>query len=382
MATPSKIEIEKEALRNFMLHQAKGYEGIEDTLPERHELKEAGFLNSAKQSLMCSKTEQRLYDDYMDNVVNEPERVHASLQLCEILKDVKQCLGLCLVGESGHGKSYTAFSLVREAMKDPNMTVIILSPSTIWRRNFGYIKYVKAGTSVFNPIVPKEEVSLESVPFLRDTIHVNLDKKWIYEKSQWFENLVTSGQHLLFEIKYLNSRRIKSFESVVIQLIYHYQENAIETDPNYKHHFLVILEESQNSFGTYSMNSDDSLSLFTVFTQSRSDANLHFVCIGQRLNDISTKVVERLRLMIGLTLGENSLRKIKSQLPEHLKTRVQELPKRHWIYLDGKSNPEIVVPEFKTEGIPTQCLPFEMPDPLVLECTNNNQGFFKKWFNR
>jgi hypothetical protein len=360
MTTPSKNEIEKEALRNFMQHQVKGYEGIEDILPEKHELKEGGFLDSAKQSLMCSKTEQKVYDDYLDNVVNDPEqRVHSNLALSEILNDIKNHLGVALCAESGHGKSFTAFSLVKEAMKDKDLTVIVLSPSTIWRRNFGAIKFCKVGTQVFNPIVPIDETNLESVPWLRNTIHVNLDKKWTYVKSQWFENLVTSKQHLLFEIKFLNARRIKAFESVVIQLIYHYQENAIETDPNYKHHFLVILEESQNSFGTYSMNSDDSLDLFTVFTQARSDANLHFICIGQRLNDVSTKVVERLRLMIGLTLGENSLRKIKSQLPEHLKNRVQELPQRHWIYLDGKSNPEIVIPEYRKEGDPVQLFPIE-----------------------
>src|SRR3989337_4146016 len=105
------------------------------------------------------------------------------------------------------------------------------------------------------------------------------------------------------------------------------------------------------------MNSDDALDLMTVFTQSRSDANIHYIGIGQRLNDISTKVIERLRPFIGLTLGENSLRKIKSQLPDDLKDRVQQLPKRHWLYLDGKTNPEIVIPEYRKEGKPTQLKP-------------------------
>ena len=50
-------------------------------------------------------------------------------------------------------------------------------------------------------------------------------------------------------------------------------------------------------------------------------------------------------------------RKIKSQLPEHLKERVQQLPKRHWLYLDGKENPEIVIPEYRKEGKPTQLKP-------------------------
>ena len=32
------------------------------------------------------------------------------------------------------------------------------------------------------------------------------------------------------------------------------------------------------------------------------------------------------------------------------KARIQQLPKRHWIYLDGQTNPEIVIPTFKKEG--------------------------------
>ncbi len=97
-------------------------------------------------------------------------------------------------------------------------------------------------------------------------------------------------------------------------------------------------------------------------TQSRSDANIHYIAIGQRLNDISTKVVERLRPLIGLTLGENSLRKIRSQLPENLKSKPQQLKPREWIYLDGKQNPIIMVSEFKKEGCVIQLKP-QLPEP-------------------
>ena len=387
MATPTKKEIADEALRIFMQDQAvKGFPGLANNKPEISELKEEGCFDKAKLSLMASKHESRLYDSFVDSVINDPEqRVHSSLALSEILTDIKNHLGVVICGEAGSGKSYTAFSLVKQAMQDKDLTVIVLSPSTTWRRNFGAIKFVKVGTSVFNPIVPIDETNLESVPWLRNTIHVNLDKRWIYVKSQWFEKLLESKQNLLFEIKYKNSRRTKHFESVVLKFIYDMQEQEIETDPNYKHHFLVVLEESQNSFGTYSMNSDDSLDLFTVFTQARSDANLHFVCIGQRLNDISTKIVERLRPLIGLTLGENSLRKLKAMIPDdETKKRIQSLPQRHWIYLDGKSNPEITIPTYEKEGTPIQCLPFDMPEALTLECVKKRDGFsfMKNWFNR
>jgi len=279
------------------------------------------------------------------------EAVHSDFSLSDVIRDIKEHLGIVLVAEAGHGKSYTAGQIAKEAMEDPETTVIILTPSTIWRRKLWSGNCVKVGTNAFNPIIPTEKAEVESVPFLRDTVHVNLDKKWSYVKSAWLEDLLRSKQNICFEIKYRNGRRIKAFESVVLEFIYDMQEREIDRNPEYKHHYLIVLEEVQNAFGTYSMNADDSLSLFTIFTQSRSDANIHYIAIGQRLNDISAKVVERLRVFCGLTLGENSLRKLKAMMPNpETKKRIQQLPKRHWIYLDGKLNPEIVIPEFRKEG--------------------------------
>jgi len=285
------------------------------------------------------------------------ETVHSDFSLSELIRDIKEHLGLILCAESGHGKSYTTAQIAKTAMLDNDITVIVLSPSTIWRRKLWSKNYVRVGTTAFNPIISSDETEVEVVPFLRDAIHKNFDKKWSYTKSAWLEDLLQSKQQLLFEVKYRNGRRIKAFESVILQQIYEMQEKEIDQNPNYAHHYLIILEEIQNSFGTYSMNSDDALDLMTVFTQSRSDANIHYIGIGQRLNDISTKVIERLRPFIGLTLGENSLRKIKSQLPEDLKDRVQQLPKRQWLYLDGKENPEIIIPEYRKEGAPIQLKP-------------------------
>ena len=299
------------------------------------------------------------------------ERVHSSFTLSAVLDDIKQHLGIVLAAEAGHGKSYCAASIGKQALTDENLTVIVLSPSTIWRRKLWSGEYIKIGTCECNRIIPKEDLKLEAVPYLRDN-NVNLDKKWEYVQNEWFQEFLRSKESLLFEIKYRNGKRIKAFESLVLQRLYEMQESEIDRNPNYNHHYIIILEEIQNSFGTYSMNSDDSLDLMTIFTQSRSDANIHYIGIGQRLNDISTKVIERLRPFVGLTLGENSLRKIKSQLPEHLKDRVQQLPKRHWIYLDGKTNPEIEIAEFKRNGAPIQLKqpiqkqPKEKPKPKTL----------------
>jgi hypothetical protein len=291
------------------------------------------------------------------NILPQNETVDSGFNVSELINDILDHLGIVIIAEAGHGKSFTAFTIAKEAMKNPNITVIIFSPSTIWRRNFGSINCVRVGTPSFNPIVENEKATLEPVPILRDTIFINLDKHWNYARSEWLEKLLQSKRHILFEIKYRNGRRIKAFESVVLQYIYEMQEHRLDVLGDYKQHYLVVFEELQNSFGTYSMNTDDSLDLLTIFTQSRSDANIHYIGIGQRLNDISTKIVERLRPFIGLTLGERSLAKVKAMMPEELRTRIQQLPKRHWIYLNGKENPEIVIPEYKREGKTTYLKP-------------------------
>jgi hypothetical protein len=379
MTTPTKAEIEQRARELYVQEcYRNGTPQLADVNPELSELRESGLLSVAQSELMRNNVRNEV--ETWGNYATETERVHSDFTLSDIIRDIKEHLGIVLCAEAGHGKSFTAFTLAKEAMKDNDTTVIVLSPSTIWRRNFGKINYVKVGTQLFNPILPKDETNVETVPWLRNTVHINLDRKWCYVKSELLNDLLRSKQHLLFEIKYKNGRRIKAFESIVLQYIYELQEAEIDRNPNYQHHYIVILEEIQNSFGTYSMNSDDSLDLMTVFTQSRSDANIHYVGIGQRLNDISTKVIERLRPMVGLTLGENSLRKIRSQLPTELRSRVQELPKRHWLYLDGKTNPEIEIPEYKAEGVPMQAMGrIEMP---IMSIERKPQSFIDRLLGR
>ena len=53
---------------------------------------------------------------------------------------------------------------------------------------------------------------------------------------------------------------------------------------------------------------------------------------------------------------------------DETKKRIQSLPKRHWIYLDGKTNPEIEIPEYKKEGTVTYLRPkiAEQPQKLNL----------------
>ena len=54
------------------------------------------------------------------------EREHSSFRVLDLIRDVKEHLGLIIVAEAGHGKSYTAFTLAKEAMQDKDTTVIVL----------------------------------------------------------------------------------------------------------------------------------------------------------------------------------------------------------------------------------------------------------------
>ena len=333
MTTPTKEQIIERARELWHIEQARNGNPAFDIEPELDELREGGFLAVAQSELMRSPNHDE-WDGYNERVAYSQKTLEKELDgsiFAKIIRDIKEHLGLIVVAESGHGKSFTAFTLAKEAMKDPDITVVILSPSTVWRRKFGKINCVKVGTD-FNPIV-------------------SVNKKWKYINSKWFEGLLWSKQNLLFEIKYKDGRRIKNFESEVLKVIYDFQEQQMEQNPKYNHHFLICLEEIQNSFGTYSMV--NSLDLMTMFTQSRSDALIHYIGICQRLADVSTKAVERLRPLIGLTLGENSLRKIRAQIPKHYRARIQHLPVRHWIYLDGKTNPEITIPKYTRKGKPS-----------------------------
>lgn len=268
--------------------------------------------------------------------------------LTPICNDILKHLGVSLVSEAGCGKSYLAFVLANEFIK-LGFPVFIFSPSNVWLKRFGQIQYVTVGNKDYNPIIKANDNLALFRGYSRDTIQINLDKKWRYVSNGWLEKRLASNRSTLFNIRYLNGRRIKYFIGTALKILYRQQSSLENPKP-----IIVILEEAQNPFGTYSMNDDMSSELTTVFTQSRSDANIHYIVIGQRLNDISTKIVERLRPIIGYTIGQNSLRKIKSQLPKELKTVPQTLEAQTWLYLNGQDNPIFKSPRHEANGKPTR----------------------------
>lgn len=366
MGTPTKKEFESEALRSFMKNQAaKEFEALADNTPELSELKEAGYFSDAKKNLMSKKVvkDWTAYRESLgETVLSENISVQRDFSLSRLVTDMKAHLGYIISAESGHGKSYMAFSLIREVMKLEHKTrVIVFTPSTIYNRKFGGgINLVKVGTADFSPVVNREKVDAQKNDWLRDTFYVNCDKKYSFEKSDFLDKLLNNDNvNLIFEIHYLNSRKIKTFISECLKVVYERQKRKLEENPDYDRHILFVLEEAQNSYSTYNLNDDAALETLTILSQGRTDANCHFLAICQRLAEVSVKVTERLRLISGLQVGYNSLNRVKAQINPEIRTVVQHLPPRTFLYVNGKDNSCFEIAPYRFSGKPEQILPYE-----------------------
>lgn len=276
--------------------------------------------------------------------------------LTPICNDILNHLGSIIIGEAGTGKSYLAFSFVKQFNK-MGIPCYIYSPSNIWLKRFGQIDYITVGDKYYNPIIRAKDNLAIYRGYSRDMIQINLDRKWVYRSNGWLEARLKAMKTTLFNIRYLNGRRIKYFIGTALKIQYEQQKSLANPKP-----IINILEEAQNPFGTYSMNDDMSLELMTVFTQSRSDANMHYLALGHRLPDISTKINERLRLIICKTLGDRALSKVKRNLPKELRDIPKSLQDRMFLYADGLDYPIFRSPQFKAQGKPVR-LTIPKPKP-------------------
>jgi hypothetical protein len=377
MATPTKKEIENEALRIFMQDQErKGFSGLADNKPEISELKEEGCFDKAKENLKSNsakdyKKEWNAYrESFGEKVLNDDVSIQRDFPLNQLIADMKAHLGYVISGESGHGKSYLGFSLIRETMKPENKTrVIVFTPSTIYSRRFGGgINLVKVGTADFSPILDREKAELDRIDHARDSFFVNLDKKYAFDKTEFLDKLLNNDHiNLIFEIHYLNSRKIKTFITECLKVVYERQKQKLIDNPDYDKHILFVLEEAQNSYATYNLNDDASLEALTILSQGRTDANCHFLAICQRLAEVSVKVTERLRLISGLQIGFNSLNRVKAQITPELRSVVQQLPPRTFLYVNGKDNPIFEIPDYQYKGKPLQIFPYVFEQSVAVD---------------
>jgi len=117
---------------------------------------------------------------------------------------------------------------------------------------------------------------------------------------------------------------------------------------------LYVIEEIQNVLGTYSMNGFEGRFWLKMVSECANYGQI-ILGIGQRLADISTKVIERTRyFLFGATSGDNDLAKIKRMGGNQLKDMVKNLKKGEFIFFDKESNFATIIgfPKFVAKGIP------------------------------
>ena len=312
--------------------------------------------------------------------------VQKGFTMQNLIDDMKGCLGFIVSSESGHGKSFLSFSLCRTAIEPQNKTrLIVFSPSTVWNRKFGAcesLNLVKVGTVDFSPVMDYDKEEFERVGNGRDTFFLNTDKKYMFKRSEWLEQLLANDSlNLLFEIHYLNSRKAKTFITECLKLIFEREKQKLIENPEYDRHTLAVLEECQNSYGTYNLNDDSSLEALSILSMGRTDSNLHFLAITQRLAETSVKVTERLRLISGLQIGFNSLNRVKAQINPELRDVVQILPKRTFLYVNGASNPIFKIADYPFKGKLKQLIP-PQPQQQTEPKLSFKEKLLKLWFGK
>src|ERR1017187_4061918 len=99
----------------------------------------------------------------MEKKIDVP--IQSSFTVQNLINDMKGCLGYIVSAESGSGKSYLGFSVIRAAMEN-NVRTIIFSPSTIYQRKFGEcnnLNLIKVGTAEFSPVQNYDKDEMQRV---------------------------------------------------------------------------------------------------------------------------------------------------------------------------------------------------------------------------
>lgn len=87
-----------------------------------------------------------------------------------------------------------------------------------------------------------DKAEMERVGNGRDTFFLNTDKKYMFERSAWLEKLlIDESMNICFEIKYLNSRKAKTFITECLKILFEHGKQKLEENPDYDFHTLACL---------------------------------------------------------------------------------------------------------------------------------------------
>lgn len=243
----------------------------------------------------------------------------------ELLNRIVQCLvdngKLMVIGLGGHGKTSASMTLVQHLMKTENFIIKIADSANVWKWTFDKIPFVDVTKR--QSIPEDEKTLLLDLGFTENKMNISL-----------VENLVRGDYYLQRELMNKNEGQ------VTVKRIY-------------------VIEEIQNVLGSYSL-SGNSGEFWLKWTSEGRNYGQYLIGIGQRLGDISAKIVERTRyFLLGAISGENDSRKLRSMFISEKGKRVVDvmlgLKKGEFLFLD-KENTEnsfkIYFPKFVQNGKP------------------------------
>lgn len=122
--------------------------------------------------------------------------------------------------------------------------------------------------------------------------------------------LYTGDRSVLYDIEYIDVERIMEAIGMIVEYDLDKQRKLKRVDMMDRW-TMFFIEEAQNVLGTYSLSRESGKLWVKAISEGRN-FHMAFVMVGQRIADISTKVIERAQgYLFGRTSGDNDRKKIK-----------------------------------------------------------------------
>lgn len=262
----------------------------------------------------------------MSEAQNKEAEQNGEDMMVKILKGLVDNGKLLIVALGGHGKTIATFHLTRELMNCKEFSegifnVKITDSANVWKWNFDAIPYVDVTKS---RVVPDSE------------------------------------QALLVDLGYTDvSLNVNVLESIVRTDYYKQRALMDSLQGRLTLRRIYVIEEIQNIFGTHAINGRNGGFWLKEVSEGRNYGQ-YMIGLGQRLADISTKVVERTRyFLLGAISGENDAKKIRSMFGKNgtgVVDTLRGLQRGTFLWVDQESPQEnsftISFPEWKQNGRP------------------------------
>jgi hypothetical protein len=249
----------------------------------------------------------------------EPQELNAEFlkKLDEIIAMTLDVGQLIVVACKGHGKTVATMWLTRRMLENKgNSKTIIFDTCLNWRYTFDKVPYVEHGSMPYLPTVPE----------------------------------------IICDLKYVDSALTRmAISEIVMNDFVKMQSLKEQFEGKLPFLNIYVIEEMQNVLGSYSMNGQQGRFWLKEISEGRNFGQV-FIGIGQRLADISTKVVERTRYyLFGAMTGDNDIRKVRRIAGKEVAEKLKTLNKGEFLLYDKKKRNIVTIigfPMFKQKDKP------------------------------